>query len=379
MDGFEVEWNILKQKYKNNVSDKLIHRVLGIETSCDETAASVVERQADGSARILSNVVRSQIDEHAAFGGVVPEIAARAHIELLDKLIEQAMSEAGLSFEELDGVAVTAGPGLIGGLMVGLMTAKAICYACNLPLLGINHLEGHALTPGMTDAIHPPYLLLLVSGGHTQVQIVKDVGSYQRLGTTVDDALGEAFDKVAKLLGLEYPGGPQVARMALLGDDKRFAFPRPMKGRPELNFSFSGLKTAVRQQAMKLAPLSETDIVDLCASFEKAATEAVIDRVGRCMEAYEEIMGVDAPRHLVVAGGVAANLRLRGALAKLADELDFSFDVPPVELCTDNAAMIAWAGLEHLVRGANDPLDLSARARWPLDETAPGIKGVKVC
>ena len=356
-----------------------ILRVLGIETSCDETAASVVERGIGGRARILSNVVRSQIDEHAAFGGVVPEIAARAHVELLDKLIEQAMDEADLSFDQLDGVAVTAGPGLIGGLMVGLMTAKAICYACDLPLLGINHLEGHALTPGLSDHVSPPYLLLLVSGGHTQVQIVKDVGQYQRLGTTVDDALGEAFDKVAKLLGLDYPGGPQVARMAVKGDADRFAFPRPMKGRSELNFSFSGLKTAVRQQAMKLAPVSDQDIADLCASFEKAASEAVVDRVERCMHAYIESMGTGVPLRLVVAGGVAANLRLRGALLALANDKGFVLDVPPIELCTDNAAMIAWAGLEHLVRGASDPLDLSAKARWPLDETAVKIKGVKLC
>lgn len=354
-------------------------RVLGIETSCDETAASVVERSADGRARILSNVVHSQIDEHSAYGGVVPEIAARAHVDVLDVLIEQAMGEAGLDFDQLDGVAVTAGPGLIGGLMVGLMTAKAIAYASDLPLLGINHLEGHALTPGLADGVHPPYLLLLVSGGHTQVQIVHDVGHYQRLGTTVDDALGEAFDKVAKLLGLDYPGGPEVARMAQKGDDKRFMFPRPMKGRSELNFSFSGLKTAVRQQAMKLAPLSKTDIADLCASFERAASDAVVDRVGRCMDAYEQVMGEGVPRRLVVAGGVAANQRLRAALGQLAADKEFSFDVPPVGLCTDNAAMIAYAGVEHLVRGEIAPLDLSAKARWPLDDTAPGIKGVKVC
>ena len=353
--------------------------VLGIETSCDETAASVVVRKADGRAKILSNIVRSQIDEHAAFGGVVPEIAARAHIELLDKLIEQAMREARLSFRELDGVAVTAGPGLIGGLMVGLMTAKAICLASDLPLLGINHLEGHALTPGLTDDVLPPYLLLLVSGGHTQVQIVKDVGVYQRLGTTVDDALGEAFDKVAKLMGLDYPGGPQVARWASKGDDQRFPFPRPMKGRAELHFSFSGLKTAVRQQAMQLAPLSDQDIADLCASFERAASEAVVDRVGRAMDKYVEVMGKDAPLRLVVAGGVAANQRLREALFALAKQNGFTLDVPPVELCTDNAAMIAWAGLEHLRRGAIDPLDLAAKARWPLDETAAKIKGVKLC
>ena len=352
--------------------------VLGIETSCDETAASVVTRAPDGSARILSNVVRSQIDEHAAFGGVVPEIAARAHIELLDHLIEQAMSEAEINFSQLDGVAVTAGPGLIGGLMVGLMTAKAIAFTHDLPLVGINHLEGHALTPGLADGVRPPYVLLLVSGGHTQIQIVHDVGRYQRLGTTVDDALGEAFDKVAKMLGLDYPGGPEVARFAEKGDATRFQFPRPMKGRKELHFSFSGLKTAVRQQAMKMAPLSESDIADLCASFELAATESVIDRVGRAMDAYSKTMATDLPRRLVVAGGVAANKRLRTALEVLAESRNFSFDVPPVALCTDNAAMIAYAGAENLARGKADDLDLPARARWPLDETATTILGAGV-
>ncbi len=358
-------------------------RVLGIETSCDETAAAIVERDATGRAEILSNVVRSQIEEHKDFGGVVPEIAARAHIEILDTLIAQAMSEAGLSFDRLDAVAVTAGPGLVGGLMVGLMTAKAICYAHDLPLLGINHLEGHALTPGLTDNVLPPYLLLLVSGGHTQMQIVQAVGSYRRVGTTVDDALGEAFDKVAKLMGLGYPGGPQVASWAKRGDDRRFDFPRPMKGRDELNFSFSGLKTAVRQRAMRLAPLSGRDIADLCASFERAACEAVADRVGRAMEQYAGLMGSSGPAlRLVVAGGVAANRRLRAALAGLAKEKGFVLDVPPVELCTDNAAMIAWAGVEHLLLGRRDGLDLPARARWPLDEKAGalasyGKKGMK--
>ena len=353
-------------------------RILGIETSCDETAVSIVEGKTEGRARILSNVVRSQIDEHAAFGGVVPEIAARAHVDLLDSLVKQAVDDADLSLDQLDGVAVTSGPGLIGGLMVGLMTAKAIAYAHDLPLVGINHLEGHALTPGLTSGLRPPYLLLLVSGGHTQVQIVRGVGQYQRLGTTVDDALGEAFDKVAKLLGLPYPGGPQVARMAARGNAERFKFPRPMRGREELNFSFSGLKTAVRQQAMKLAPLSDTDVADLCASFEIAASEAVLDRVGRSIDAYVGIVGPEAPRELVVAGGVAANERLRAALNALCLEKGFTLTVPPVELCTDNAAMIAYAGLEHLVRGKSDRLDLSARARWPLDETALGLKGAGV-
>lgn len=351
--------------------------VLGIETSCDETAVAVVVREANGRARILANVVRSQIDEHAPYGGVVPEIAARAHVELLDILVGAAMAEAHLGFADLDGVAVTAGPGLIGGLMVGLMTGKAIAFAHNLPFIAVNHLEGHALTPGLVSGAEPPYLLLLVSGGHTQMQVVADVGRYRRLGTTVDDALGEAFDKVAKLLGLAYPGGPEVARYAGQGNAARFDFPRPMKGRAELHFSFSGLKTAVRQQAAKLAPLSEADIADLCASFERAAVEAVIDRVEGAMRVYTEEMP-HAQRRLVVAGGVAANQRLRAELERAASAAGFALDVPPVALCTDNAAMIAWAGIEHLRRGQVDGLDAPARARWPLDAAATAVIGAGV-
>lgn len=353
-------------------------RVLGIETSCDETAAAVVEQFPEGRTAILSNKVRSQIDEHAVFGGVVPEIAARAHVEVLDRLIAEAMAEAQMDFSQLDAVAVTAGPGLIGGLMVGLMTAKAIALVHDLPLLGVNHLEGHALTPGLTSGARPPYLLLLVSGGHTQLQIVSEVGSYQRLGTTVDDALGEAFDKVAKLLGLDYPGGPEVARYARSGDETRFDFPQPMKGRAEMHFSFSGLKTAVRQQAKKLAPLSEQDIRDLCASFEFAAVEAIVDRVERAMRFYADQKPDPAAWRLVVAGGVAANQRLRSALEMLAARENFAFDVPPVNLCTDNAAMIAYAGAELWRRGRVDGLDLPARARWPLDDSAATAAGAGV-
>src|SRR5665811_1186474 len=260
--------------------------VLGIETSCDETAAAVVRRHADGHGEILSNVVRAQLDLHAAYGGVVPEIAARAHVDLLDPAIKQALADAGLGLEAIDGVAAAAGPGLIGGLIVGLTTAKAMALGLGRPFLAVNHLEAHALSAGLTDGLGFPYLLLLVSGGHTQLLIVKEVGSYERLGTTLDDALGEAFDKTAKLLGLPYPGGPQVAAHARTGDPTRFDLPRPLEGRDVPDFSFAGLKTAVRRQAEALAPVSERDIADLCASFQQAASDVVADRVGVAMTLY---------------------------------------------------------------------------------------------
>ncbi|MCL4767229.1 MAG: tRNA (adenosine(37)-N6)-threonylcarbamoyltransferase complex transferase subunit TsaD [Hyphomicrobiaceae bacterium] len=347
--------------------------VLGIETSCDETAAAVVARDGPGRGRLLSNVVRSQWEQHRKFEGVVPEIAARAHVECLDTIIAEALTEAGLSLAELDGIAVTAGPGLIGGLLVGLTTAKALTLACRKPLVAVNHLEAHALTVGLTEGIEPPYLLLLVSGGHTQLLLVHDVGHYERLGTTIDDALGEAFDKTAKLLGLGFPGGPAVERMAREGDPRRFALPRPMLGREEPHFSFAGLKTAVRRQAEALAPLAEGDIRDLCASFEAAVADVVVDRCARAMRIAEDRLG--AVRHLVVAGGVAANQRLREALARLAAASGHTLHVPPLALCGDNAAMVAWAGAERLVRGHTDPLDAPARARWPLDQLARPVLG----
>jgi N6-L-threonylcarbamoyladenine synthase len=333
-------------------------------------------RDEAGDAHILANMVYSQISEHAAYGGVVPEIAARAHVEILDGLIARALDEAGLGFDELDAVAATAGPGLIGGLMVGLMTAKAICWACSLPLVGVNHLEGHALSPALGGGARPPFLLLLASGGHSQLLIVRGAGRYEKLGTTVDDALGEAFDKAAKLLGLGYPGGPEVARHARGGDASRFDLPRPMKGREGCDFSFSGLKTALRQQAKKLEPLSDIDIADLCASFQQAAIEAVIDRAGRAMDEYERRMGENAPRVMVAAGGVAANACLREELGKLAARRGFAVEFPPPELCSDNGAMIAWAGIERLRLGHVDGMELAARARWPLDEenSLPGAK-----
>lgn len=354
-------------------------RVLGIETSCDETAASVVLRRGPFEGEILSNVVRAQLDEHAAFGGVVPEIAARAHVDVLDAIIRQALDEAGLGWDDLDGVAATAGPGLLGGVLVGLMTAKAIAAARGLPLIAVNHLEAHALTVGLTDALAPPYLLLLVSGGHTQLLAVRDIGRYERLGTTLDDALGEAFDKTAKLLGLPYPGGPEVEAHAKSGDSARFNLPRPLEGRDVPDFSFAGLKTAVRRQAEALAPVSDQDIADLCASFQKAAGDVVADRVGVAMDLYEGSMPANEERCLVVAGGVAANSALRERLEELCGQRGYRLCVAPMELCTDNGAMIAWAGAERLSRGDSDGFDVAARARWPLDpEAAPAIgAGVK--
>jgi N6-L-threonylcarbamoyladenine synthase len=344
--------------------------VLGLETSCDETAAAVVARTSDGRGRILSNVVRAQWEAHRRFGGIVPEIAARAHAECLDEIVAEAMRTGGVDFAALDAVAATGGPGLIGGLLVGVTTAKAIALVHALGFVAVNHLEAHALTVGLTESLAPPYLLLLVSGGHTQLLIVKGVGDYERLGTTIDDALGEAFDKTAKLLGLGFPGGPAVEQAARSGRAGRFPLPRPMLGREEPHFSFAGLKTAVRHQAQALAPLRADDIADLCADFEDAVAESVSDRVRRAMAITDARLGSRQPRHLVVAGGVAANRRLREALAALAASAGYELHVPPPALCTDNAAMVAWAGAERLALGLTDALDFQARARWPLDPSA---------
>jgi N6-L-threonylcarbamoyladenine synthase len=344
--------------------------ILGIETSCDETAAAVVARDADGRGRILSNVVRSQWEQHRAFGGVVPEIAARAHVECLDQLIREASSQAGVELRQLDAIAATAGPGLIGGLIVGLTTAKALAFATDKPLIAVNHLEAHALTVGLTEGLQPPYLLLLVSGGHTQILAVDGVGQYVRVATTIDDALGEAFDKTAKLLGLEQPGGPNVERAALTGNSLRFDLPRPMAGREEPHFSFAGLKTAVRRRAQEIGALSRQDVADLCASFELAVTDSVADRCRKAFRWAEARNPDVAARRLVVAGGVAANKRLRAGLEMVAAKAGWTLHVPPVALCTDNGAMIAWTGAERLVRGLTDPLEVAPRARWPLDAAA---------
>ena len=347
--------------------------ILGIETSCDETAAAVV----DDERRIHADVVLSQLDEHRPYGGIVPEIAARSHLEHIDRLVAEAMERAGLGFAQLDGVAATGGPGLIGGVIVGVMTAKAIAAVHAKPFIAVNHLEGHALTARLTDDLAFPYLLLLVSGGHCQLLAVEGVGRYRRLGTTIDDAAGEAFDKVAKMLGLGYPGGPAVERAAAAGDGQRFALPRPMKGRPGCDFSFSGLKTAVRLAIDGLggAPTAK-DVADLAASFQVAVGDAVADRCGRALVGFRAAH--PQGEALVVAGGVAANQHLRRRLAGLAADHGMRLVAPPLGLCTDNAAMIAWAGLERLRLGHSDPMDFAPRPRWPLDPTAVKARGAGV-
>ncbi len=350
-------------------------RVLGIEASCDETAAGVIVRTASGAGQILSNIIRSQWQEHRAYGGVVPEIAARAHVECLDDIIALALSQANTSLDGIDAVAATAGPGLIGGLIVGMTTAKAVASATGKPFIAVNHLEAHALTVGLTDGLAPPYLLLLVSGGHTQIVLVEAVGRYRRLGTTIDDALGEAFDKTAKLLGLGFPGGPAVERAALGGEPDRFSFPRPLKGRPEPHFSFAGLKTAVRRQAQQLAPLGAQDIADLCAGFEAAVCDCVADRIARAYQLVANHSSGPGRPPLVAAGGVARNNKLRTTLEHSAADVGAKLYIPPAELCTDNGAMIAWAGAQHYVQGRISALDVGARSRWPLDETSVAIYG----
>jgi N6-L-threonylcarbamoyladenine synthase len=348
--------------------------ILGIETSCDETAAALVTTDR----RVLAAPLLSQLDMHARYGGVVPEIAARAHVERLDGLITAALAEAKLTFGDLDAVAATAGPGLIGGLMVGLVTAKAICLVHGLPLLAINHLEGHALTARLTDDVEFPYLLLLVSGGHCQLLTVEGVGRYRRLGTTIDDALGEAFDKVAKMLGLGYPGGPAVERAAAEGDPRRFRFPRPMSGHPDCNFSFSGLKTAVRHKILELgsAAMQQPHLADLCAGFQAAAIDSVVDRTRRAIDRFRAAH--PEGRTVVVAGGVAANQAMRSRLEQLASTGGMRLIAPPLSLCGDNAVMIAWAGQERWRLGLRDGLDALPRARWPLDPHAEPAIGAGV-
>lgn len=337
-------------------------KILAIETSCDETAVAVV----DDNKHILSHIVLSQLAEHAPFGGVVPEIAARSHMDHLERLIKQAMEQAGIGFDELDAIAATGGPGLIGGVIVGVMMAKAIAAVTNKPFIAVNHLEGHALTVRLTHEVPFPFLLLLVSGGHCQVLSVEGVGSYKRLGGTLDDALGEAFDKVAKMLGLGYPGGPLVEQHALQGNPKRFRFPQPLKGREGCDFSFSGLKTAVKREvdAIGTNDLTEQDIADIAASFQKTAGDIIEDRLQHAITLYKTMHSTSS--HLVVAGGVAANNYLREKITHLAEAHNMTLTAPPLTLCTDNAAMIGWAAMERLQLGLTDSLDFEPRARWPL-------------
>ncbi len=365
--------------------------VLGLETSCDETAASVVRLATDGSATVLSSVVHSQIEDHAAFGGVVPEIAARSHVEMIDGVVRRAMAEAGLGYEALDGVAATAGPGLVGGVMVGLGFGKAVALARDLPLIAVNHLEGHAVSARLGQPVDYPFLLLLVSGGHCQLLEVRGIGDMTRLGTTIDDAAGEAFDKIAKALGLGYPGGPALEKLAASGDGSRFDLPRALLGRKDCDFSFSGLKTA----ASRLAQTCETeqDKADLAAAVQSAIARQLSERADRAMKDYAahtptalnqprragEAVG---PKLFVVAGGVAANKTIRVTLEVTAAKNGFAFLAPPMAYCTDNAAMIALAGAERLRLGLVSDIDTAARPRWPLDEHsapthAPGRKGAK--
>jgi N6-L-threonylcarbamoyladenine synthase len=350
-------------------------RVLGIETTCDETAAAVVSVRPDGSGEILSSEVMSQIAEHAAYGGVVPEIAARAHVDLIDRIVRRALDKANVKLADLDGVAAAAGPGLIGGVIVGLTTGKALALASGLPFVAVNHLEAHALTARLTDGVEFPYLLLLVSGGHTQLIAVNGVGKYTRIGTTVDDAVGEAFDKVAKMLGLPYPGGPQVEREAENGDPRRFDFPRPMLGRKEPDFSLSGLKTAVRLLAERIAPLEPQDVADICAGFQAAIVDVLVDRVRAGLGVFRASHGY--PSALVVAGGVAANGAIRRALTRLGTEAGLRLVMPPPNLCTDNGAMIAWTGIERLQAGLSDGMNFAPRPRWPLDLNAQRVHNGK--
>jgi N6-L-threonylcarbamoyladenine synthase len=356
--------------------------VLGLETSCDETAAAVVRLRADGRAEVISSVVASQIAAHAPYGGVVPEVAARAHVELVEPVTRQALSQAGVTLDEMAAIAATAGPGLVGAVMVGLSFAKGLALAQGLPLIAVNHLEGHAISARLEADVRYPFLLLLVSGGHCQLLDVAGVGACKRLGSTIDDAAGEAFDKIAKALGLAYPGGPALERLAEGGDPERFALPRALLGRDGCDFSFSGLKTAAARLAEGVT--DEQDKRDLAAAVQAAIARQLVERSERAMVTYAAQHGVQHKR-FVVAGGVAANRTVRARLEALATAHDFSFDAPPLRYCTDNAAMIALAGAERLAADMIDGLDAIARPRWPLDEAAalanpthvPGRKGAK--
>ena len=355
--------------------------VLGIESSCDDTGAAVINEQK----QILGEALQSQ-EEHKQYGGVVPEIAARAHLENVDEIISVCMDRAGLDISKIDAVAASAGPGLIGGVVVGVMTAKALALALNKPFIAVNHLEAHALCARIANSIEFPYLLLLVSGGHCQILIVKDVGNYERLGTTIDDAAGEAFDKVAKMLNLGYPGGPIIEKLASIGNDSRFSLPHPLANSGDCNLSFSGLKTAVRKiiesyttdGIVEHAILPKQDTADICACFQKTATECLTLKLDSAIKYFKK--NYPQGQHIVVSGGVAANTYLRTALKNLAFKYDLDFAAPPIRFCTDNGVMVAWAGLERFRKGYISPLDFKPRPRWPLDENAPkapGAGGVK--
>lgn len=376
----EVAADYSSEPGRTTAADDAVLTVLGLETSCDETAASVVRLTPDGAATVLSSVVHSQIDDHAAFGGVVPEIAARSHVEMIDGVARRAMAEAGLDYDQLDGVAATAGPGLVGGVMVGLSYGKAVALARDLPLVAVNHLEGHAVSARLGQPVAYPFLLLLVSGGHCQLLEVRGVGDMTRLGTTIDDAAGEAFDKIAKALGLGYPGGPALEKLAASGDGARFDLPRALLGRKDCDFSFSGLKTA----ASRLAATCETeqDKADLADAVQTAIARQLGERSDRALKEYA---AHNSNRLFVVAGGVAANRTVRATLEAVATKNGFAFLAPPMAYCTDNAAMIALAGAERLRKGLVSDIDTAARPRWPLDEQKaladpahkPGRKGAK--
>ena len=344
-------------------------KVLGIETSCDETAVAIVTEDK----QILSNLVLSQ-QEHIEFGGVVPEIAARAHLDHLDLMIKKSLDDNSMSLNDIDAIAVTAGPGLIGGVLVGVMTAKALAVVRKKPLIAVNHLEGHALTARLTNDVPFPYLLLLVSGGHCQILIVEGVGKYKQLGTTLDDAIGECFDKTSKLLGLGYPGGPEVEKMALECDDpknamSRFPFPTPLVGKDNCNFSFSGMKTAVKRAIDKLPNnIERQDAADICNSFQQSVSKVISDRLNRAIKKYLELYPEQKTPSIVIAGGVASNKVLRNTLENIAEEHNLNFAAPPLKLCTDNGVMIAWAGMEKFLLGKTDSLDFPVFPRWPLDE-----------
>lgn len=348
--------------------------LLGIESSCDDTAAAVVRARPGEAAEILSSEILGQTNLHEAFGGVVPEIAARAHAERLDGIVEQALAKAGLGLADLDGIAVTAGPGLIGGVLSGVMLARGLAAATGLPLLAVNHLAGHALTPRLTDGVDFPYLMLLVSGGHCQFLLVEGVDRFRRLGGTIDDAPGEAFDKTAKLLALPQPGGPAVEAEALLGDAKRFKFPRPLLDREGCDMSFSGLKTALLRARDALVAekggITVQDRRDLCAGFQAAVAEVLAVKTSRAL-----VLAGDGLEALAVAGGVAANKGIRAALEEVAAKAGVPFLAPPLRLCTDNAAMIAWAGIDRLRGGIAPSMDFVARPRWPLDDQSPALLG----